>query len=273
MNDNGIKKDKDTKKITTLIILIVTLMVCETGATYAYFQINASSDNTLTGTAASGGIAFQTSVAGNAQGADGTPVLLYPTGTYATKPLVPQYAYRGTTNVLQKAVTGVKPTGASTVFPCVDANGNAICRVYTFWIRNNASSAVQVNGRIYFTSPTTNLKWALMTSGTAVTVSGTTSTANLRSPLTAANCTASTATSNKDCWFEVGDGESDGIVGRYLAPSGGVNVTGASGSYKQYWLVTWINETGAVQNDSGTWYATIEFSSSNGTGITSTITS
>ena len=40
-----------------------------------------------------------------------------------------------------------------------------------------------------------------------------------------------------------------------------------------YYMVIWINETNAVQNDSGTWRATIAFNTTNGTGITSTITS
>lgn len=58
-----------------------------------------------------------------------------------------------------------------------------------------------------------------------------------------------------------------------LNPSGGASSTSpATGSYQQYWIIFWINETGTVQTDSGTWAATITFTSSNGTGITSTIT-
>ena len=261
-------KNRDLKKITTIFILIVTLMVCETGATYAYFAISASSANTITGTAAAGGLALQ--LGNSANTTSGTPSLVSPTGTYASKPLVPQYAYKSNTNVLQKAVTGVHPASESgtTVFPCVDANGNAICRIYTFTVRNNATATAVVNGRIYFAGAPTNLRWALMTSATAVTVSGTTAATNFRTPQTSANCTASTATTGtnaNNCWF---------AVDKSLNPSGGASSTSAaSGSYQQYWVVMWINETGAVQTDSGSWTASIEFTSSNGTGITSTITS
>ena len=63
-----------------------------------------------------------------------------------------------------------------------------------------------------------------------------------------------------------------------LVPSGGASANPASCpnvttscSYKQFWIVFWIQETGAVQSDTGTWYATIEFKDSAGKGITSTI--
>ena len=41
---------------------------------------------------------------------------------------------------------------------------------------------------------------------------------------------------------------------------------------KQFWIVFWLNETGTVQNDSGSYNVTIKFLSSDGKGITSTIT-
>ena len=41
----------------------------------------------------------------------------------------------------------------------------------------------------------------------------------------------------------------------------------------RFFVVVWINETTEIQNDSGTWRATVSFNSSNGTGVTSTITS
>ena len=250
------KKNQDSKKIITLIVLIATLMVCETGATFAYFAIGTSANNAIQGTVASGNLAFQLN--NSATTTSGIPSLVKPASTYANSPMIPQYAYFSSKNVLQSAVTA----------NCIDANSNVVCRIYTFTIRNNATATVKVNGRIYFTGASTNLRWALMTNASTVAVTGTTPATNLRVPQTATNCTASTSTTGNtanNCWF---------ALDKSLAPSGGASSTNAaSGSYQQYWLVFWINETGAVQTDSGTWYATIEFTSSNGTGITSTIVS
>ncbi len=246
-NSNNIESNKnsDSKKILTLVILIATLMITTTGATYAYFAISATATNNITGTAATANLAFQLS--NSATTTSGTPSLTAPSSTYASKPMVPQYAYNNSTNVLAKALTGTSNN------KCVDANGNVICRVYTFTIRNNSTATAVVNGKIKFTNPTTNLKWALMSNATTVP----TITSATDSDIKAASTSETTFVSNLS-----------------LTPSGGVTSTSpASGSYKQYWIIFWINETGSSQTDSGTWSATISFTSSNGSGITSTITS
>ena len=49
MNNENVKKDNDTKKIVTLLVLIATVMVTTTGATYAYFALSAISNNTMNG--------------------------------------------------------------------------------------------------------------------------------------------------------------------------------------------------------------------------------
>ena len=246
MNDinNNVKKNGDSKKIVTLIVLIATLMVGTTGATYAYFAVSAAANNNITGTVASGGLAFQLS--NSATTTSGVPSLTAPTNaSYTSKPMVPQYAYNNSKNVLALALTGSNDK-------CVDANGNVVCRVYTFTIRNNSSAVAVVNGKISFTNPTTNLKWALMTSATAVP------------DITSTTDTDIKAASTSDTTF---------ATNLSLNPSGGASSTSAaSGSYKQYWIIFWINETGSSQTDSGTWTANITFTSSNGTGITSTIT-
>lgn len=247
-------KNNDSKKILTLVVLIATIMITTTGATYAYFAISATATTQLTGTAASGGIALQ--LGNNSNTISGNPSLIKPATAYASSPMIPQLGYT-TSNILQKAVTA----------NCIDGNTNVVCRVYTFTVRNNSTATVKVKGRIYFNNIASlpNLRWALMTNATTVALTGTTTAGNVRTPLASSACTATTATTNANCWFETETS---------LSPSGGATISAAaSGSYKQYWLVTWINETGAAQTDTGTWTATIEFTSSNGTGITSTITS
>ena len=91
------KKDHDSKKILTLVILIATLMITTTGATYAYFAISATATNNITGTAATASLAFQLS--NSATTTSGTPSLTAPSSTYASKPMVPQYAYNNSTKI------------------------------------------------------------------------------------------------------------------------------------------------------------------------------
>ena len=185
------------------------------------------------------------------------PDLIAPaTATYNSLPMVPQYSYVGTTNVLQKALTG-----ASGKDKCVDANGNVICRAYTFTVKNLSSASVDVRGYIQFSYGTdssfSNLRWKLMTSATAVTVSSSTvsSTFSTTAPIA--------ANTGSKVYFDTSN----------------VALT-ANGGNKQYWLIVWIEETGSNQSnsDKGTWYATIGFDAFNESGssiggLTSTITS
>lgn len=239
MNNNQVKKDNDTRKIFTTLVLVLTLMIFTTGATYAYFALSAESVNSMTGTAATASLDFQ--LAGSNVPGSGVPSYIAPTVTAnQSKPMVPQKALVGTTNVLQKAFNGA---GSD---KCVDGNGNIICKAYTFTIKNTSSATAVIKGQIKFTygenSIFTNLKWKLMDSATNVTVaSGNTGT------------TATTSFAN----FET-------------------NISLATNTTKTYHIIFWIEETDTNQNDTdkGTWYATVQFINNiDGTGVTSTITS
>lgn len=243
MNNSEKKNNGDSKKIYSLLVLIAIVMVTTTGGTYAYLALSATATNKPTGTVASGNLTFSAE-----------PSIVSPNTTYASKPMVPQYAYNNSKNVLQLAVTGGKPGGPpSTAVPCVDDNGNVVCKVYTFTIKNSSSANVVVDGKIKFTSPSTNLKWAKMTSATAVTISS------------ATDSKIHKATTNDVLFTDASDNSSTTTT-----PS----LKLSAGATKQYWIVFWIQELGGTtaQTDSGTWTATISFTSSNGTGITSTIT-
>lgn len=232
---NNKSNSNDSRKITFVVVAILVLMLTTTGGTYAFLALSATATNNITGTVASASLTFS---------AGPSPVA--PTGTYANLPLVPQYAYNNSKNVLQLAITGVKPAGGSAVVPCVDANGNAVCRVYSFTIKNNSTAAVIVKGTISFTNPSTNLRWAPMSSASSVAdISSATDTDIHTASTTAVAFTDAAANTT---WSL------------------------AANATKQFWAVFWINETGSSQNDSGTWYATIAFNSSNGKGVTSTIT-
>lgn len=122
---------------------------------------------------------------------------------------------------------------------CVDGSSNAICQVYSITVNNTGSSAVKVNGTITFDgiSSMGNLKWATSASKTSgYSTTGTT-----------ASTSSAVLESN-------------------------ISIAASSSSSKLY-LIVWINETGSAQSDSGTFTATVTYNSSNGTGVTSTITS
>ena len=245
MNDVSYEKrgTGDSKRITIVLVLVMVLMITTAGGTYAYLAISANAVNNVTGTVATAGLQFSV-----------TPTQVSPTGTYASKPMVPQYAYNNSKNVLQLAITGADPvdTSGTAVFPCVDTNGNAICKVYTFTVKNNGSGVADISGTISFTSPTTNLKWAPMKSATTV------------ADITSASDTDIHAATTSEVTLAGFDNAT--------TPAPATTWRLAQNETKQFWIVFWINETGSSQNDSGTWYATIKFNSSNGTGVTSTIT-
>ncbi len=229
MNNEQVRKNKDSKKILTMIILIATLMISTTSATYAYFALSAANTTTVTGTAATAGLTLGV--------------------TEAT-------LKSGNTGVMVPQLASAIGTAMNSTNQCVDGNGNIICKVYTITITNNSTAKVVVNGTIQFTTTTTNLKWKR--------VSGTQ--------------TAGTATSGSYSMVSATTTRTDLTSGSACTPSDGssgctaVSLAQSSGS-TTYYIVVWINETGAEQTDSGTWKATITFEGANGKGVTSTITS
>ena len=163
----------------------------------------------------------------------------------ATGKLVPQLAASGTTNVLQTAVTGADGKGS-----CVDANGNTVCKVYSITVTNKTTTKFYVTGTLTLTAASMpNLKWATGTSATAGFDGTSATTVHPTTGKTLAEDT--TLASNVE-----------------LAANGAAT----------YYVVVWINETGSVQTDTGTFTGTVTFDgySTSGTtvgGVTSTIRS
>ena len=224
MNDNIKSQNNDGKGITLITVGILTIIVAIAGATFAFFQVTATNNN-ITGESAY--------VANNLE----LKVTL--SSTAATGKLVPQLEKTGTTNILQKAVTGATGKGS-----CIDENGNTICKVYTITVTNKTSTKFYVTGTLsLYAANMTNLKWATGTSATA--------------------------------GF---DGTSTTTVHPKNYTSLVSNVELAGGASKSYFIVVWISETGAAQTDSGNFTGTVTFNgySTSGTtvsGITSTIRS
>lgn len=227
-----IDTQKGVTKIQLTVTLILILFLSITGATYAYFAISATNNNTITGTAATVNLTLDVSK-------------IFPTTSSTnTGVMVPQLSVsESTTSPLANALKG----------GCVDGNGNIVCQVYKITIQNLGGTATQVvDGKVSFygnaamttdvsvTMP--NLKWKLITS------------------VNTSNPSSSVLGTNADNVANFGDN-------KFVS-----NLTLVTNASFDYYMIVWINETNADQpTDKGkTFYGKIQFDSSNGTGVTST---
>ena len=225
---------KEYKKSQVAITLILTLFLSITGATFAYFAISATNNNTIMGTAATVNLTLTVDKVFPTESSENTGVM------------VPQLSTSGSnTSALSTALKN----------GCIDSNGNVVCQVYKIIIQNVGGTATQVvDGSVSFYSNAAmttnvatdmpNLKWKLITSANPTTPANSVLGTNADLP----------ANSNTNIF-------ANDIV----------MVTNSSFTYH---MIIWINETDTEQpTDPGkSFYGKIEFNSSNGTGVTSTFT-
>ena len=133
-----------------MIIAMLTLIVAIVGATFAYFSLQASDENTVKGNAAKVGLSLE----------------VRKVSVDASGDLIPLDE-----TLLEKAIAGDSATENQM---CVDKNGNTVCQVYEVKVTNEGSAATAVNGSLTLSAKTiTNLKWQIMTDqSTPVTDSG-----------------------------------------------------------------------------------------------------
>ena len=133
-----------------MIIAMLTLVVAIVGATFAYFSLQASDENTIKGNAAQAGLSLE----------------VRKVSVDASGDLVPLDE-----TLLEKAIKGDSATGSQM---CVDKNGNTVCQVYEIKVTNEGTAATAVNGSLTLSAETiTNLKWQIMTDqSTPVTDTG-----------------------------------------------------------------------------------------------------
>jgi len=124
----------------------------------------------------------------------------------------------------------------STTYSCIDGNGNTVCQVYKATLTNTSTATVKVNGTIAFTGIDNmpNLKWK-----------------RIKDERTIGAYTSYNA-STTDAYFER-------------------NESFQPGESMTYYFVIWIDETGEVQTDSGTFRTIIKFNPADGEGLTSTV--
>lgn len=227
------KENQEVKitKIQFLSTLILVLFLSVTGTTYAYFAFTATS-NTINGEAAVVDLDLDVTRVFPTADSDNTGVM------------VPQLSTSGSSN---SALSSALKNG------CVDGNKNIICQVYKVNIKNSSGTAAQVvDGSIAFYGNSSmtndvntsmpNLRWKLITS---VDVN---------------NPSNSVLGSNVDLTANASD---DNVFAD--------DVTMNVGSEENYYIIIWINETQEDQviDEGNSFYTTISFDSSNGTGVTS----
>ena len=226
------KKINNFTKTQLTITLILILIISITGTTYAYFAITLTSNNTITGDAATVSLILDVQK-------------VFPKATSTNNGyMVPQLSTSG---------SATSPLANAMKNGCVDANNNVICHVYKVFVQNDGGTATEVvDGAISFfgnqqltTNISTvmpNLKWRLVSSINETTPTNSTLGTN----------TDHTASSTPDKFV--------------------TNVSLATNDSATYYLIIWINEINQDQPiDTGkTFYGVIEFNSSNGTGVTST---
>lgn len=142
----------------------------------------------------------------------------------------------GTGKLIPQLGTAINSAAAAN---CTDTNTNTVCQIYSLKVTNSSTATVSLSGTILFSGITNMANLKFSTSATETSGYSTTGTA-----------AATTATTMPNSTFS-------------LAPNG----------TKTIYLIVWIEETGSAQSDSGTFNATVTFNSSDGKGITSTITS
>lgn len=136
---------------------------------------------------------------------------------------------------------GLKGDAAQSNKMCLDKDGNTVCQVYKITVTNNGTAAATLDGTLTLTAAAyTNLKWANMQSAGLTTDTV---------PSTVGN------TLNESSIKAVTTGE-----------------VYAAGATKYYYVMIYINETNASQNESdkGSFTGSVTFNSAGGTGTTAT---
>lgn len=236
-----LETNKNLTKIQILVSLIIFTFLCITGATYAYFTISDSNNNTITGDAATVNLTLDV-------------IKIFPTASSTnTGVMVPQLSTSGSEN---------SPLASALKKGCIDGNTNIVCQAYKITIENKGGTATQVvDGTLLFYNNSTltvsatntmpNLKWKLITSANA------------------SNPSSSALGTNSDL-------EANATVSNGKFAS---NVTLTTNAKKEYYVIVWINETSKDQSDNSTsntnktFYGQVKFTSSNGTGVTSSFKS
>ena len=139
---------------------------------------------------------------------------------------------------LSAAMKGKDNTANSGNDMCIDGNDNTVCQVYKITVNNTGTGDAKLKGTLDLNKGSiTNLKWALVDGETLESAPALDGSAKL-----------------------------DNVIVESLTLSG-------SGT-EDYYVIIWIDETGASQGDTGSFTGTVTFNNAGGgEGVTSTFVS
>ena len=146
--------------------------------------------------------------------------------------------------LLTNAVAGDTATGNKM---CMDKDGNTVCQIYELKVSNQGKAVISVNGTLTLTNEgITNLKWQLMTD-------------------------SSTPKTDEEDFFTK---EDTTIISGDNVPAGSGGDLDFTPGTKSYYIMIWIDDTLEDQNktDVGGFTGVVNFTSSNGSGVTGTFT-
>lgn len=230
------------------VVGVATLVVAIIGATFAFFSASQTNSDITGTTAEAGGLTIEAKLI-----TDNTNNNIIPLNLITDQTLKPESTdqYVDSEDQFDKAMTN----------KCKDSLGNNICAVYRVVVANQSkTSTIQVRGKLNLSSTTANMYWTLINATTTneqVTTpgedggEGTTTTVYKLNTATAienfvkvkqgldGNMTYS-ATVNKDT--QLNEAESVSLYGTD-------NNSVSTPSSVTYYVLVWLEETGAEQQD------------------------
>lgn len=258
------------------VVGVATLVVAIIGATFAFFSANASNGTDIKGTTAQAG-GLNLKVTPLTKGVvDGKTANMIPLNINDTETKNEQFA---------QAITN----------GCVDTNGNRVCQIYAIKVANKSNTAkIQVTGELSLKSDAKNVMWKLIELGNVGTYTftpdGGAGTEDDKIVFNNGTTTGTEVDTYAEDHVATADGKSTGtgfitVEGNSTStrPTTGtatakfpqdLGFTAADSSHVYYVLV-WLEETGAEQEDDDankSYEGTVTFNAVDASGHTSGLT-
>lgn len=258
------------------VVGVATLVVAIIGATFAFFSASASNGTDIQGTTAqAGGLNLKvTPLTGGVDG--GKTVNMIPLNINDTETKNEQFA---------QAITN----------GCVDKNGNRVCQIYAIKVANKSNTAkIQVTGELSLKSGAKNVMWKLIELGNVGTYTftpdGGAGTEDDKIVFTNGTTTGTEVDTYAEDHTATADGKTTGtgfitVEGNSTStrPTTGTATAGfsqdlgftAADSSHVYYVLVWLEETGAKQEDDDanrSYEGTVTFNAVDANGNTSGLT-
>lgn len=239
--------EENKKGANTLyaVIGIATLVVAIIGATFAYFSATAKNAEIQGTTAEAGGLTIEAK-----QITDNTNNNIIPLNLITNQTLKPESTdqFVDSEDQFEKAMTN----------KCKDSLGNNICTVYKVVVANQSKTAtIQVQGKLNLSSPTKNMYWTLIDATTKEEQVGEdvppTTVTRLDTATAKADFTKVKQGIDGNMTYDpaktVEIGEEPNKTTINAAKSVSLTGTEGSNSTATFYVLVWLEETGAEQQD------------------------